>query len=136
MEPLQPNDPLWNLLGRAKPVKPRPNFTQNVLRAARQAPQEHGLLARFREWFADRPGSFARIALTSGAALLIGVFALTQNAPVAQPSLVTASVPAPQETPLVAEVETQIDNLEQIHALLAAEDTSGLSDREIAFLLY
>ena len=50
MDPIPPNDPLWKLLGQSRRVEVRPNFTQNVLRAARQTPQERGWFARLRTW--------------------------------------------------------------------------------------
>jgi hypothetical protein len=37
---------------------------------------------------------------------------------------------------LVPEVETQLESLDYLDELLALEDTSGLTDREIAYLLY
>ena len=37
---------------------------------------------------------------------------------------------------MVPEVETQLESLDYLDELLALEDTSALSDREIAYLLY
>ena len=48
MEPLSPQDPIKHLLAQAREVEVRPNFTQNVLRAARQTPQDRGWLAGLR----------------------------------------------------------------------------------------
>lgn len=45
MDPLTPDDPLWKLLGQSRPVELRPDFVRNVLRAARQTPQDKGWLA-------------------------------------------------------------------------------------------
>jgi hypothetical protein len=51
---------------------------------------------------------------------------------VAEPESSAAAV----EAPLVPEVETQLESLDYLDELLALEDTSALSDREIAYLLY
>ena len=51
MEPFTPDDPLWKLMGNARPVVPRPNFTQNVLRAARLEPQVTGWRRRLWCWW-------------------------------------------------------------------------------------
>ena len=50
MEPLTPNDPLWKLMSKARPVVPRPDFTQNVLRAARQQGQDTGWWPQISDW--------------------------------------------------------------------------------------
>lgn len=148
MDPLSPNDPLWKLLGQAEKVKPRPNFTQNVLRAARQTPQEKGWLARVREWLGTPRQMAFRGALAASAAvvavLMVQSWSEPQSAGVAQVpvtkkavSEVTVAVAA-ESTELAAapEVETEWENMEKFDALLAVEDTSELTDREIHFLLY
>ena len=151
MEPFDPKDPLWNLLGKSRPVEPRPNFTQNVLRAARQTSQDHGWRARVSGWFADHPSAFPRLAAGAAAAvvLTLGVMSwLPVSGPPGglvgntSPSAKTVEAPAQQasavaaaEIPLVA-VETQLENIDQVSALLALEDTSSLTDSEIGFLLY
>lgn len=151
MDPLEPNDPLWKLLGKSRAVEPRPNFTQNVLRAARQTPQTRGWWAGVREWFADYSSATPRFAVGVAAAAVLVVSVISQIRPsVTAPELAgkemvpakPAEVPARQisalsavETPLVA-VETQLENIDQVSALLALEDTSSLTDSEISFLLY
>lgn len=140
MEPLEPNGPLWKLLGKAKPVEPRPNFTQNVLRAARQTPQSRGWWARLTEWFQDSPSTLSRAAIGVMAAVALTVVLAAQfrtsDTPatmVAQPLLPTASIVA--EAPLLA-VESQLESVDEVSMLLALEDTSTLTDSEINFLLY
>jgi hypothetical protein len=48
MEPFSPQDPLTKLLAQARKIEARSNFTQNVVRAARQTPQDRGWLAAVR----------------------------------------------------------------------------------------
>ena len=139
MEPLDPNDPLWKLLGKARPVEPRPNFTQNVLRAARQTPQTRGWWPKISEWLRDSPAALPRMVLTAAAAVAFAALVAVQlrttdTAPMLAlqtPALVTSVA----ELPLLA-VETQLESIDQVSALLALEDTSTLTDSEINFLLY
>lgn len=140
MEPLTPNDPLWKLLGKSKPVELRPNFSQNVVRAARQTSQEHGLLSFLMGWWQEREFSHAPLAWAVAALLaLVGVsFTLVPPANIQM----AAQPPANQDAVLsgadflVPEFETDWKNLETMGDLLAVQDTSQLTDREIHMLLY
>ncbi|MDZ4289679.1 MAG: hypothetical protein U0984_17065 [Prosthecobacter sp.] len=147
MEPLTPNDPLWKVLGQAKPVEPRPNFVQNVVRQARQTPQERGFLDRVHAWFAETGSVTSRIAWAGAAAAVIALVAALpalRESPVevAQVQVEKTVTPAAEvplfesDFPLVPESDTQWATMEQFDALLAVEDTSELTDREIHFLLY
>lgn len=141
MEPLEPNDPLWKLLGKGRAVEPRPNFTQNVLRAARQTPQTRSWWAKMSEWFSDHPSALPRLAASAAVVAVVGISLASEFAShhsssqfVKAPSVMTPTA-AVAEPPLLA-VETQLENLDQVSALLALEDTSTLTDSEISFLLY
>ncbi|HEY1080789.1 MAG TPA: hypothetical protein VGE29_00920 [Prosthecobacter sp.] len=146
MEPLSPNDPLWDVLGKAKPVKPRPNFAQNVVRQARQTPQERGWLAQLKGWWLESGTAKSGFtwAATAAAIALAATTALVSPGPQeGSPSLAAvsaASVSSPEtgdaEFPLVPEFETEWKNLEQVGDLLAVNDTSLLTDSEINLLLY
>lgn len=162
MEPLSPNDPLHTLLGRARPVEPRPNFTQNVMRAIRQVPQSFGLWDRVQAWFG---GSTPRMALAGvAAALVVGglvVFATQQHD--AKSSVVAQQVQTPvvqaqqQQLPIqspiyhvsaamilaaTAEVTpagatvAESEDRDPMGLLLAQEDSSALTDSELALLVY
>ena len=142
MEPLDPNDSLWKLLGKARPVEPRSNFTANVLRAARQTPQTRGWWAKVSEWLQDSPSALPRMAVGVAAAVAFAaVVAVQIRTPESSPNLAQhASSTAPlamtvAEPPLLA-VETQLESVDQVSMLLALEDTSSLTDSEINFLLY
>lgn len=143
MEPLPPNDPLWKVLGQAKSVKPRPNFTQNMVRLARQTPQERGLWARVKGWWQENDAARLGLTLTSVAAA-VAISALVVFQPSAESDAVPtlASVPAVEpvspeaDYPMIPEFETEWQNLEQVGDLLAVHDTSLLTDSEINLLLY
>lgn len=149
MEPLTPNDPLWNVLGQARRVEVRPNFTQNVVRLARQTPQDRGWLARVKGWFQERDGARTGLTWAAVAAAIAITAATFIGAPdrgTAPAVVITAPVPAQTndaalaevetDFPLVPEFETEWKNLEQVGDLLAVHDTSLLTDSEINLLLY
>lgn len=145
MNPLEPQDPLWKLLGQGRKVDARPNFTQNVLREARNTPQQRGWWSALKVWWEDSSALLPAgrlIAMT--AVVLAGLLWLAKtDSPNAEPMVVAGPVQVlavesqvPVTAPLVPEVETQLESLDYLDELLALEDTSGLTDREIAYLLY
>ncbi|MES2593846.1 MAG: hypothetical protein V4662_00840 [Verrucomicrobiota bacterium] len=146
MEPLSPNDPLWNLLGKTKKAEARPNFVQNVVRAARQTPQDRGWLASFKGWWQDQEHGRVTAAWAAVAVVIMAGLALTLPSDDKQPQVVVKPAPAlpvvVQESPvtegdfLVPEFETQWENLTQMGDLVAVQDTSELTDSEIRMLLY
>ncbi len=150
MKPLEPNDPLWKLLGQSREVEARPNFVQNVARAARHAPQERGWWARWRAWWdegGENPLSVRAIMAVAAVVVTAGwvsVSFLRQEERTLQPHtpVVANAVPPlsaePKvvEGPLVPEVEAQLESLDYLDALLALDDTSAFTDKEIAYLLY
>jgi len=150
MEPFSPNDPLHQLLGKSRPVKVRTDFTQNVLRAIRQEPQREGLWLRLQDWLAAapfRPGhalAAAAILLFAGVGIFVsqpesgnGQADVVQTAPVSIPLAPDAAAPSPQdETSLESVVASDLDSMDQLSVLLAQQDTSALTDSEIAVLLY
>jgi hypothetical protein len=144
MDPLTPNDPLWKVLGAAKKAEPRPNFVANVVRQARQTPQERGLLARVRAWFLEShspAGQFAWAGVAA-AAVTLGALALLHEpaAPVSGSQAVAVSGPAADaglaEADLPPASVAQWADMEQFGSLLAVYDASQLTDREINDLLY
>ncbi|MDZ4402121.1 hypothetical protein [Prosthecobacter sp.] len=140
MEPFSPQDPLTKLLAQARKIEARSNFSQNVVRAARQTPQDRGWLAAVRAWWEDVSYAPAagRWALAAGAAAAIALtFAVLQTQPEVAPQIVeqTITIPAP-EVPLLPAAETPWETAYQTEALLAVEDTTQFTDSEIGFLLY
>jgi hypothetical protein len=166
MEPLSPNDPLHTLLGRARPVEPRPNFTQNVMRAIRQMPQSFGFWERVQAWW--RGLTTPHMALAGvAAALIVGglvviatqphdsqspVVAQQIQAPVAQAQLqqqqpvqvqspiyhVSAAMilAATAEVAPTAAPEAESADKDPMGLLLVQEDSSALTDSELALLVY
>ncbi|MCB1275956.1 hypothetical protein [Prosthecobacter sp.] len=141
MEPLSPQDPIAKLLAQARKVEVRPNFTQNVVRAARQTPQDRGWLAALKNWWEDvsfaAPAgkwAFATVAVAA-VALAIVIF---QTQPAAEPQLAKQEVPVQSvpDLPLLPEAETPWEATFDTQALLAVDDTSQFTDSEIGFLLY
>ncbi len=146
MDDFTPNDPLWKLLGKAKPVEPRGNFAQNVLRVARQTPQEHGLWARVCGWWSAAEGAVWRqpalLGATAAVALALALgFGAWAWVPQSAPAVVAASATSiefnAKEMEFIAEEMTApLASLDHMDELLASQDTSALSDSDIAFLLY
>ncbi len=143
MEPLTPNDPLWNVLGQAKPVKPRPNFVQNVIREARQTPQEHGWLAGLKGWWLERESGGSSLAWAAAVVLLAaGVTALWQSesgGPSVSPQASVSVTPdhvLSEEELFLSGFERELKKLHAESELVAVQDTSELTATEIRMLLY
>jgi len=139
MNPLEPQDPLWKLLGKGRDVDLRSNFVQKVVREARQTPQERGWWAGLKAWWADATGGrpVGRLVAVTAVVVVLGVMGVNVlKEPAIDVPLVVAEFAVAVEAPLVPEVETQLESLDYLDELLALEDTSALSDREIAYFLY
>jgi len=139
MEPLSPQDPLHRLLGKARLVEPRGDFTQNVLRAVRQLPQRESAWERVQGWFEQLTMPRAATALTLAAALVLVGMAVWNPPPppiISAPVAVNTSSGADLTRPTESDVASELDGMNQLTALLAQQDTSALTDSDIAFLLY
>ena len=150
MDPLSENDPIYKLLGKAKSVEPRPNFTQNVLRAIRQQPQPRTAWERFKDRLADftlpRPAYAAGAFASAGIAALLALTLLPKTETDNSYANVTPSVSTTEITNVSTQetetssiengVTSELDNIDQLSVLLAQQDTSSLTDNEIALLLY
>lgn len=145
MEPLTPNDPLWKVLGQTKKVEVRPNFAQNMVRLARQTPQDRGWLAQIKGWWQEQPVARIGLGLAAAAALALTTASIVLQPESTIPAQVTVTAPVPTneltvttevDFPLIPEFSTEWQNLEQVGDLLAVHDTSLLTDSEINLLLY
>ncbi len=129
---------MTKLLAQARRIEARSNFTQNVVRAARQTPQDRGWLASIKAWWEDVSYAPAggKWALAAGvtAAVVLSV-AVLQTQQKAAPAFVEKAVVLP-EAPLLPAAETPWETAYQTEALLAVEDTTQFTDSEIGFLLY
>jgi hypothetical protein len=146
MEPLGPQDPLGKLLGKARQTDPRPNFTQNVLRAVRQLPQQESGWERFREslfrWLRPAPALAGACAVLLAA--FLGVWSLktspqdaghnTGNLAVTRTENATAT--SSDAAAAEPDVVTELAQMDQFSQLLAQQDTKSLSDNDVAALLY
>jgi hypothetical protein len=138
MEPFSPQDPLSKLLGQARPVEPRPNFTQNVLRAVRQLPQRMTLRERLAEWCASlsRPALAGACAVVAAGLLAFQTLQDGTDIDVSSrqdgPSLAVTEDVLSAET----EVATTLNNMNQLSSLLAQNDAQSMTDTEVAFLVY
>jgi hypothetical protein len=139
MEPFSPQDPLTKLLAQARHIEVRSNFTQNVVRAARQTPQDRGWLAALRAWWEETRwfAPQAKWSFASAVTLMAVVaLALLQTPPDTMPQVVEKAVAPVAELPLLPAAETPWETAYQTEALLAVEDTTQFTDSEIGFLLY
>ena len=141
MEPFSPQDPLRKLLGQAREAEVRPNFTQNVMRMARQTPQDRGWLSSLRAWWEENT-LVGGLSIAGGAveALALAFVALQPSAtsPQVADEPVKAAQPAVvlDEMPILPESEAAWENPLHTEALFAVEDSSQFTDSEISFLLY
>ncbi len=143
MNPLEPNDPLWKLLGHARKIEVRGNFVQDVVRAARSEVQERGLWQRCKALLSGT-GSAAWLRPALGAAAVaVAALALWEPAvtPVDKTVVVQAQAPtAVEDADMLQLAESlptlPLETVNQMDALLALDDTQSLTDKEIAFLLY
>ena len=103
------------------------------------------MLARMRAWFAETSVSTGRMAWAGVAVAVLALVAAwpllpEQQAELAvvrpEPSLPGVPAVADAELPIVPPPDTQWVKMQQFDALLAVQDTSQLTDREINFLLY
>jgi len=138
MEPFSPQDPLTKLLAQARHIEVRSNFTQNVVRAARQTPQDRGWLAALRAWWEESgwsappaKWSYATAVTTMAVVTLV----LLQTRPDTTRQVVEKAVAPVAELPLLPAAETPWETAYQTEALLAVEDTTQFTDSEIGFLL-
>ena len=139
MNPLEPNDPLWNLLGKAREVKVRGNFVQNVVRAARQEPQKQ---PTWLEWLTTLPW-FKPVALATAAVAVAAVSlwpSATAPQAVSEPQVAAVAPVSAEDAELIQLAESMpmmpLEAVNEMNALLAMDDTSAMTDRELAFLLY
>ncbi len=148
MEPLSPQDPLHQLLGKARQVEPRANFTQNVMRAARQVPQQQSVWARFADWFFETP---IRLSYTAGSLATLGLVALSllmwsaigtvpnqtvQVKPTASQTKQALAQAYREDMGTEPDFAADLDSMNPLTELLAQQETIPLSDSDIGLLLY
>lgn len=113
------HDQLWELLGRARPVKARPAFVQDVLRAVRMSKPERE--PGFFEWL-RRGWNWAALA---GAAAIVLFVALGSQPEQASPRPLAAHDNAAIESALESVDFAVVSNLD---LLLALDDNNAWLD--------
>jgi hypothetical protein len=79
MSDLEPNDPIWNVLGQAKVVDPSPFFARNVVREARRLEGDRsGLWNRVAALFSGPRAVFATASCALLAMVLMELHATTR----------------------------------------------------------
>lgn len=142
MEPFGPQDPVSRLLGKAKQAEPRPNFTQNVLRAVRKLPQQESGWERFRDsfsrWFSPGPALAGACAVLLAAFLGVWSLKTSNDGGSSSGNLTVTKVDNSSNDTANAEpdVVTELAQMDQFSQLLAQQDTKSLSDNDVAALLY
>lgn len=139
MDPLTPNDPLWKLLGEARKVELCGNFTANVLRAARNTPQDKRGLARVWALLKGESAAWLRPALALSLAVLGVLIWLPESKNNVHTQVAVAALPSlsDEDMALIAnDVDLALESMNHLDTLVAMEDTSALTDTELAFLLY
>jgi hypothetical protein len=147
MNPLEPNDPLWQLLGKTREVKVRGNFVQNVVREARNTPQDRGFFVAFKAWLKGESSglvAWLRPGLALGALALLGWMSVSQDAtgPTEVAVQVETSVPvmSAEEKAMIELADAMptmpLETVNEMDVLLAMDDAAVLTDTELAFLLY
>ncbi len=129
------NDPVWKLLGEARPQEPGPFFARNVVREVRKLQDDTRSVPGFWSALFAKPawlGAAAAVAIAIAMVFLIN----PKDNPVVDGSD-PAAVDVPIEAALsVAELDEEIDSLDYLDELLAVQDTALLSDDDIAALLF
>lgn len=130
-QPLEPNDPLWETLGRARPLPaPDPWFTAKVMRHLPPQDSDAPAAAGWLSWLTL---STPKVWMPVAAALVLALVALQALLPTPAAPLAEAALPgeaAPGELavatpPPVLSDDPQVDAvLEDLDALLAFEDTT------------
>ncbi len=134
----EPNDPEWDLLGKASRPAPRTGFAQAVLRAL-ESDEESRRIVRFpaiQAWAAPLTAVAAAVALTAIALYTLrspntGVTAPEFTASQPQPAASSPSILLADEDP-----DEDITGLFTLERLLSTDDVESLADEDLVALLY
>ncbi|MFN0130604.1 MAG: hypothetical protein ACKV19_28415 [Verrucomicrobiales bacterium] len=136
------NDPVWRLLGRARPVTAHPDFVHRVLKSLEPGrPSAPASPAWWRRLFAPD----LRPALAVASLVLLGLAAWTASEMAHRsPAIAPATHPYPphQATPgddaesILQAIAAEIAFLENIDHLLAPEDGLDLEETDLSLVLF
>lgn len=132
MSDLEPNDPVWKLLGHASKVEPSPFFARNVVREARhlaEAPsgwwsRVFALLGAHRAAWVTTAGALAAVALS--APLLVESFRTEATVPLSMG----------EESLEAFDPASEMAAVEYLGQLMAVADPGQLDDEALADLFF
>ena len=131
MSDLEPNDPIWNVLGQAKVVDPSPFFARKVVREARRLEGDRsGLWNRVTALCSGPRAIFATVACALLAMVLVFV-APRDEAPIHAFPLSTSEEPTEAFDPA-----SEIANVEYLGQLMAVADPGQLDDAALGDLFF
>lgn len=131
MSDLEPIDPVWNILGRAKQVEPSPFFARNVVREARHlADHPAGIRGRITAFLTIPRAVFA----TAGVAL--AAVTLVLLAPRGQETTVGSPFSLNDVHDEAFDPAVEIADVEYLGQLMAVADPGQLDDAALADLFF
>jgi len=131
MSDLEPNDPVWKVLGHAKPVEPSPFFARNVVREARLlADETAGLWSRITSFVSIPRAVFA----TAGTALV--ALTLVLLSPNGEETVNGPSLSMNEDSAEAFDPASEIANVEYLGQLMAVADPGQLDDAALADLFF
>lgn len=132
MSDLEPNDPVWNLLGHAKTVEPSPFFARNVVRRARLlAGSPAGWTSRLAALLAG-PRTIYTTAAVAAIAIAIVVFSPRGGEEAASRSAFATN----EEFAEAFDPASEIAGVEYLGQLMAVADPGQLDDAALADLFF
>lgn len=132
MSDLEPNDPVWNVLGHAIKVEPSPFFARNVVRQARLLGDSRGgWLTRLVSLLAFPRSIYATAAIAVLATALV-VFVPRGG----DEGATGASFSVNEESAEAFDPASEIANVEYLGQLMAVADPGQLDDAALADLFF
>jgi hypothetical protein len=131
MSDLEPNDPVWNVLGQAKEVEPSSFFARNVVREARRLEGDRaGLWSRVTTLFSGSRAIFAT------AACAVVAMALVFVAPRDEATGSGFPLSTNEDSAEAFDPASEIANVEYLGQLMAVADPGQLDDAALADLFF
>ncbi|MBL9158356.1 MAG: hypothetical protein JNJ70_12835 [Verrucomicrobiales bacterium] len=132
MSDLEPNDPVWNLLGQAKKVEPSPFFARNVLRQVRLlGDSRKGWMTRLAALFAAPRAIYATAAVAVIA--MASVLIIPRGA---DDAATGNTLSANEESAEAFDPASEIADVEYLGQLMAVADPGQLDDAALADLFF
>ncbi len=152
------DDPVWDLLKKARKVEPSPSFVRNVVREARrqESARTSGAAGLFAEFFAWLSRPVVAVPAGALAALLVAGVIFYSNSRVTSPSPSSFADNTPEETLTVPDASpaaplspsqgskegpastlaSDLETISYLGELMAVNDPSALDDDALANLLF